>query len=126
MNKASSIKDSAVAFLRLAASGKTKEAFDKYVAAGFRHHNPWFRGDAESLRGGMQENADKNPGKVLEVQHALQDGELVAVHSRVQHSPKALPAAVVHVFRFEGSRIAELWDVGQMQPEDMVNEHGMF
>ncbi len=126
MSEASSIKESAVSFLQLVATGKTQEAFDKYAAAGFRHHNPWFRGDAESLRVAMQENADKNPGKALEVQHAIQEGALVAVHSRVQHSPEGLPAAVVHIFRFEGPRIAELWDVGQMQPEDMANEYGMF
>ena len=34
--------------------------------------------------------------------------------------------AVVHIFRFEGGRIAELWDLGMPIPEDSVNENGMF
>ena len=35
-------------------------------------------------------------------------------------------AAVVHFFRFEKGRIAEMWDVGQEIPSDSPNENGMF
>jgi len=126
MSESSSIKESAVSFLQLAATGHAPEAFDRFVAAGFRHHNPWFRGDAQSLMNAMQENAEKNPGKVLEVQRAIQEGPLVAVHSRVRVQAQAPGMAVVHIFRFEGPRIAELWDIGMAPPEQMVNEHGMF
>ena len=34
--------------------------------------------------------------------------------------------AVVHVFRFEGDRIAEFWDIGQPVPKDSPNANGMF
>jgi hypothetical protein len=60
-------KETAMAFLRLAASGKAREAFQSHVAPGFRHHNPFFRGDAQSLMIAMEENAAKNPNKVLEI-----------------------------------------------------------
>jgi predicted SnoaL-like aldol condensation-catalyzing enzyme len=108
------------------ASGKVSEAYNRHVAAGFRHHNPYFRGDAASLKEAMQANATKNPDKVFEVQRALQDGDEVAVHSRVRQHPDDRGGAVVHVFRFEGNRIAELWDIGQAIPEDSINENGMF
>ena len=119
-------KNSAVTFLQLAASGRTGEAYDQYVARAFRHHNPYFKGDAQSLMAGMQENARQNPNKQLHVLHALEDGDLVAVHSRVHQHPDDRGAAVVHLFRFEGDRIAELWDVGQPVPEESVNTNGMF
>ena len=119
-------KQAAIEFLQLAASGKVDEAYGRHVGAGFRHHNPFFKGDAESLKAGMAENAEKNPGKRLEVQRALEDGDLVAVHSRVVQKPGDRGAAVVHIFRFQGDRIAELWDLGQPVPEDSPNEHGMF
>ena len=61
-----------------------------------------------------------------EVLRALQDGDLVAVHSRVVQRPRNRGAALVHIFRFESGRIAELWDGGQPVPEDSPNEHGMF
>src|SRR5688572_5419738 len=119
-------KEIAQAFLRLAASGKAREAFQKYIAQGFRHHNAFFRGDADSLMVAMEENAAKNPNKVLEIQRALEDGDLVAVHSRVRQKPGDLGAAVVHLFRFQGEHIIELWDLGQPVPEKSPNENGMF
>ena len=46
---------------KLAASGKVSEAFAQYVSADFRHHNPYFPGDAKSLKAGMMEAHQKFP-----------------------------------------------------------------
>ena len=120
------LKEAAIEFLTLVATGKVREAYERHVGPGFRHHNPSFRGDAESLMKAMEENAVQAPDKILEVQIALQEGERVAVFSRIRQKPDDRGAAVVHIFRFEGNRIAEAWDVGQAVPEDSVNENGMF
>jgi hypothetical protein len=32
----------------------------------------------------------------------------------------------VHLFRFEGDRIAELWDIGLPVPAESVNTNAMF
>ena len=119
-------KDAAIEFLTLVASGKVREAYQRHVGPGFRHHNPFFRGDAASLMEAMEQNATKNPHKIFEVQRALQDEKEVAVFSRVRQKPGDLGAAAVHIFRFDGDRIVELWDIGQAIPEDSVNENGMF
>jgi predicted SnoaL-like aldol condensation-catalyzing enzyme len=119
-------KQAAVSFLHLASSGKVREAYRAYLGPGFRHHNPYFRGDAESLMKAMEENAAKNPHKVLEVQRALEDGALVAVHSRVRLKPEELGVGLVHIFRFDGDRIVELWDLAQPVPPESPNENGMF
>jgi len=119
-------KEAAVDFLRLAASANVREAYGKYAAPNFRHHNPYFKGDAESLMLGMEENAAKNPQKTLEVHHALRDGDLVAVHSHVRMNPNDRGTGLVHIFRFQGDRIAELWDLAQPVPEESPNENGMF
>lgn len=121
-----SLKAAATDFLTLVASGQVDEAYERYVGNGFRHHNPYFRGDADSLREAMQTNAIKNPEKVLSIQRALQDGNEVAVLSHVRHNPDDRGVAVVHIFRFVGDRIVELWDVGQAIPESPANENGMF
>lgn len=121
-----SLKDLAIEFLQLAASGKVAEAYDRHVGTAFRHHNPYFRGDAASLKQAMQANAASNPTKIFEVQRALQDGNEVAIFSRVRQHPDDPGAAVVHIFRFEEGRIVELWDIGQAVPKDMINENGMF
>lgn len=118
--------EAAVSFMRLIGSGKVREAYRAHIAPGFRHHNPFFRGDAASLMAGMEENAAKLPDKVLEVKRTLEDGDLVAIHSHVQPKPGDLGVALVHIFRFEGDRIVELWDLGQPVPDDSPNENGMF
>jgi predicted SnoaL-like aldol condensation-catalyzing enzyme len=119
-------KDTAVSFLRLVSAGKVREAYERSVSENFRHHNAYYRGDRESLLRAMEDNAAKNPNKVLDVKLALEDGHYVAVHSHVRQHPQDRGAAVVHLFRFEGERIAELWDVGQALPPESPNQNGMF
>jgi len=121
----SSRKDIAVGFLKQAASGRLDEAYAKVTPA-FRHHNAYFAGDAESLKAGMAAAHQQFPNTNIEVHHALEDGDLVAIHSRVSHGPDQPDIAVVHLFRFEHDRIAELWDVGMQAPAELPNENGLF
>ena len=119
-------KDLALAFLHHIIAGRIKEAYADHVAPGFVHHNPYFKSDAASLLSGMADSEAHFPGKLFDIQHALEDGDLVAVHSRLRFHEQDRGMAVVHLFRFEGERIAELWDVGQAVPDDLENELGMF
>ncbi|WP_175615570.1 nuclear transport factor 2 family protein [Piscibacillus halophilus] len=119
-------KEKAVSFLKQVASGQVREAYTNYVSSNFLHHNPYFRGDADSLMFAMEENASENPDKSFEVKLAIEEGDYVAVHSHVKQSPEDLGAAVVHIFRFQDSRIVELWDLGQPVPENSPNENGIF
>ena len=119
-------KEMALDFLRLAAKGDSKEAFERYMSQNFKHHNVYFPGNAETIMLAMAESATQNPDKIFKVQRALEDGDLVAVHSHVRQTPEELGYAVIHIFRFEADKIAEMWDFGQAVPEDMINENGMF
>lgn len=123
--KSSSKKDVAISFLKNAATGKLDEAY-RQVTPNFRHHNPYFKGDAESLKAGMAQAHEKFPNTTIDVQRVFEDNDLVAVHSHVQHAPNTLPIAAVHIFRLEGNQIAELWDVAIEAPKDSPNENGMF
>ena len=126
MSPAANQRDIAISFLENAASGRVEEAY-ALVAPTFRHHNPYFPGDTESLKAGMADAHEKFPDTTLVVKHILEDGDLVAVHSHVQHASNTLPIAAVHIFRFdERNRIAELWDVAMEAPQDSPNENGIF
>ena len=122
MNK----KDIALSFLQLVASGKIREAYDKYLRQDFRHHNAHFKGDRESLKGAMEEAQQKHPNKILNIKMALEDDDRVAVLSHVKQNPQDRGAGVVHIFRFDGNQVVEMWDLGQPIPENMPNENGMF
>lgn len=126
LQKNNSLKDAAISFLRMIVAGKIREAYALYTIKDFRHHNPYCRGGAEGIITAMEENHAQCPNKIIEIQHAVQEGDIVAVHSRIRMKPGDPGMAVVHVFRFNGERIAELWDIGQVPPEISPNEHGMF
>ena len=119
-------KEIAKDFLLRTAKGDSREAFQRYVGKDFKHHNVYFKGDADTLMLAMEENARKMPDKVFEIQRALEDGDLVAVHSRFRQTPDALDVAIMHILRFENDKIVEPWDFGQAAPADMINENGMF
>ena len=125
MNDVTTQKEIAIAFLTNAATGKLDEAYE-LVSPGFRHHNAYFPGDTESLKAGMADAHKQFPNTRIDVQRVIAEGDLVAVHSRVQHAPDKPAIAVVHIFRFEGEKIAELWDVGMEVPKDSPNENGAF
>ena len=118
-------KDLAISFLTNAATGRLDDAYS-LVAPNFRHHNAYFPGDTESLKAGMADAHKQFPNTKIDVQRAMADGELVAVHSRVQHAPDKPAIAVVHIFRFEHDEIVELWDVGMEVPNDSPNQNGAF
>ncbi|CAN7654045.1 nuclear transport factor 2 family protein [Paenibacillus sp. LjRoot56] len=121
-----SLKDKAVSFLQLVASGEVREAYRRYIGLGFRHHNPFFRGDVESLMLAMEENAIMHPQKILEIKHTIEEGDIVAIHSYVKQNHEDLGGTVVHIFRFHNDLIVEFWDVGQLIPENSPNENGAF
>ncbi|MBE4908505.1 nuclear transport factor 2 family protein [Bacillus luteolus] len=121
-----SLKEKAVSFLKLVASGKVREAYERFIAPDFKHHNPYFRGDAESLMLAMEDDAANNPQKELEVKQVIQENETVTVFSHVKQNPGDLGFALVHIFQFKDDKIVELWDIGQAIPDNSTNENGMF
>jgi predicted SnoaL-like aldol condensation-catalyzing enzyme len=119
-------RDRAVDFLRLAAAGQVAEAYDKYVAPEFVHHNPWFAADRATLAAGMAASARAEPNKSFQVQRVIGDGELLAVHSRLERADAGKTYAVVHILRFAGNMIVEMWDIAQEAPAESPNALGMF
>jgi predicted SnoaL-like aldol condensation-catalyzing enzyme len=122
MNK----KSIAIQFLTMTAMGKVIEAFDLFVSPDFRHHNIYFKGDAESLLEAMVDSAENFPAKKLEIQFAIEDKNRVGIYSKVIMFNDDPGTALVHFFRFEGNKIIELWDLAQPTPTEIINENGLF
>jgi len=119
-------KEIATEFLMLASKGIVREAFKNHTHPDFKHHNVFFKGDVETLMLAIEENANNSPNMIFEIKHALQDGDLVAVHSHTRENADDLGTAICHVFQFKEEKIIEVWDFGQAIPDEMVNEYGMF
>lgn len=125
MNQSNKLKELAIHFLKLTATGQVQVAYE-LVAPNFIHHNPYFASDAETLKAGMLENAIQFPHMIFEVQRVIAEDLQVVVHSKIKMQADALDMAAIHIVRFENDKIVELWDIVQQQPEKMLNELGMF
>ena len=120
------IKNIAIDFLQMVVAGKINEAYQKYIASDFRHHNAYYRGDAASLKQGMIESQVQDPHKSLEIQQTICEGDLVMVHSWLRKHPGDNGATVVHIFKIQNLKIIEMWDIGMPIPESSPNENGIF
>jgi len=117
-------KEIAKAFLALAGSGDVKQAFDQFTSNNFIHHNQFFKGTRAALIKAMEDAHRDEPNKAVEVKFCYAEENTVITHSLV--SKKKMEIAVIHVFRFEGDKIVELWDLGQPIEKDSPNENGLF
>ena len=118
-------KEVALEFLRLAREGE-RAAAERLVMPAARHHNPYFPAGMPALLDAIEAAAKTAPARTADVKRVIADGEFVVVHSHVRQQPGTPGAAVVHIFRFDGDRIAEMWDIGQPVPAENPNADGMF
>jgi predicted SnoaL-like aldol condensation-catalyzing enzyme len=119
-------REIATGFLRMCAGGQVREAYSRYVADDFVHHNPWFPAGREALLRAMEESAAAEPNKSFEPRQVIDGGDRVAVLSHLRRAGGGPEYATVHIVRIEAGRIVELWDVVQEIPADSPNALGMF
>jgi predicted SnoaL-like aldol condensation-catalyzing enzyme len=119
-------KQTALRFLELVGAGEVDDAYRLVAASDGKHHNPFFEAGFPALREGMKENALQFPNLRIHVKRVLGDGDLVAIHSHIVPGPGETGMAAVHLFRFQGNKIVEIWDINQLVPVDSPNPDGMF
>ena len=118
-------KTVALEFLRLGRAAD-RDGLERLIAHGARHYNPYFAAGMPALIDAMVAAAQSAPERTSEVKRVIAGDDYVVVHSHVRHRPGDSGVSVVHIFRFEDGRIAELWDIGQPVPADNPNADGMF
>ncbi|KFF94903.1 hypothetical protein IQ62_44710 [Streptomyces scabiei] len=99
---------------------------DRYVRPDYIQHNPLAPDGAETLKGLAAAVSGQFPDAVYDIERVVSQGDLVLVHSNVVLTPGTRGSAVFDIFRFQGGRIAEHWDVAQEVPESSVNGNDMF
>ena len=104
------------------------DAIDKYIGEVYIQHNPRVPNGKEALRkfitGFSDEGRDENPnGKIV---RAVAEGDLVVLHVHNYGKSGSQGLAIVDIFRVEGDKIVEHWDVIQKIPEKSKNENTMF
>jgi predicted SnoaL-like aldol condensation-catalyzing enzyme len=119
-------KQVAISFLGQAMTGDVREAFREYVAEDLIHHDARLREGAQALMDAMHADQVLYPARVFMIEHALQDGDLAAVHARAQQAPTEPERMEVYIFRFQNGLIHELWHVSEPVPDEVLNSAGAF
>ena len=126
-------KNIAVEFFNLLIQGKFKEGV-RFFSPECKTHNPYTSGNMDTLTDAMMAAAKdmtlQGSDMELTVKHVLADGDFIAVHTQLlNHKSKIGEGGLrqVHLFRFEGDKIIEYWDITQVIiPNIMPNAAGAF
>ena len=97
-------------------------AADRYWAESYVQHNPRAPNGAGALRA-LVENSP--PDFRYEIGMVVADGDIVMVHGRY-HGLGPGPVIVADIFRVQGDRIVEHWDVAQKEITDTASGNPMF
>ena len=79
-----------------------------------------------ALQSAMIEADEKFPNKKFVIKHVLGDNNLFAVHSHLILNEGDPGLVTMHLFRFNGDKIVEMWDLSQQILPDSPNKDGAF
>ena len=120
-------KDIAVAFYKKALFEGREEAFRLYAVPTYRQHNPLIEDGMEGVKKFVAWVMANHPDARCEIKRVFADGDHVILHSHwhgLSENPRG--EAVVDIFRLEGGKVLEHWDVIQPIPETSANANTMF
>lgn len=106
-------------------NGRDIAALPDFVAEGYIQHNPNVesgRAPLQAFLGPMFENL---PEARFTLARLIAEGDLVVAHTLFQANPADRGTAVVDIYRVEGGRLAEHWDVKEAVPEMTANGNPM-
>ncbi len=114
-------KDIVSQFLKMIMAGDILQAFDQFVGGWFVHHNQYTKPWKDELIAWMQWNHGVFPDKTFVVDMLVEEDDRVVTYSLLKFTPDHKGIRVVHIFRFEEDKIAEMRDVAMELREDAPN-----
>ncbi|WP_426791907.1 nuclear transport factor 2 family protein [Sphingobacterium sp. WOUb80] len=104
---------------------KDTAAVDKYILPSYIQHNPDVPDGAEAFKSAAVKWFKGSPKIKIDAQHIAAEGDLVFLHVRDKNANGTV-TSTIDIFRLEGGKIAEHWDVRQQVPVHAANKHPMF
>jgi predicted SnoaL-like aldol condensation-catalyzing enzyme len=119
-------KMAVTAFYDAAINQKDFDAAAKFIGPRYVQHNPRAADGPEGLKAFLGVLREKFPDYHSEIKRVFADGDYVILHVHNVPMPGARGAAIVDIFKLEGGKIVEHWDVRQEIPEQSANSNTMF
>jgi predicted SnoaL-like aldol condensation-catalyzing enzyme len=119
-------KQTVLAFYEAGLNNKDFDAASALIGDRYVQHNPRIADGIEGFKGFVAQIAEEFPGLRAEVKRIVAEGDHVVAHVHGVRVPGQAGTAIVDIFRFDGDRIVEHWDVMQPVPERSANPNGMF
>ena len=102
------------------------EAVARYGGPYYIQHNPLLPDGFEAFIAFVTGFAAQFPQSSVEIRTVLAEGDRVVTHGLLKSSPEDRGTVAMDIFRLEGGKIVEHWDVLQPFPETSANDHPMF
>ena len=115
--------------LELYEKGINQKDFDataKLFGPRYIQHNPRAADGPEGFKAFIGFLKAKFPNYHSEIKKVFADGDFVILHVHNVPAPGERGAAIVDIFRLEGGKVVEHWDVRQDIPEKSANDNTMF
>ncbi|HQS71561.1 MAG: hypothetical protein B7Y36_10645 [Novosphingobium sp. 28-62-57] len=109
---------------------KVRSSFERWVDPGYIQHNPYAATGRDAAIAFLEKFVQENPGQRTKIHRIIADGDMVAVHSHGWNEGGDAAAkrgfAVVDIFRVQGCKVMEHWDVLSPVPAEAANTNTMF
>ncbi len=105
---------------------KPAAAVEKYVGGSYIQHNPMVADGSLPFIDFVNGYAQKFPHLKVDIKRVIAEGDFVVTHVLITTDEKDRGTVAMDIFRLEGGKIVEHWDVMQPMPEKPANENGMF
>ncbi len=119
-------RQAVLAFYEKGINQKNADEALKYIGNRYVQHNSGAADGTEGFRKFISFLREKFPQLHSEIKSSFVDGDTVILHVHSVREPGARGNAIVDIFKLEGGKIVEHWDVTQAIPETMTHSNGMF
>lgn len=106
---------------------KKASVIDDYIGDVYIQHNPRVPDGKDALRTFIERSSPRTEeqGPDGEIIRVIAENDLVVLHVKLTN-PTKNDIAIIEIFRVEGEKIVEHWDVIQKVPSESKNNNTMF
>ena len=125
----SSARDLVLAFYETALNEKNAEKAKEFLGDVYLQHNPMIADGPEAFLRFVRFRAERFPQSHSEVKMVVAENDLVVLHVHSVLVPGTPGRHIVDIFRVEGDKVVEHWDVIQDIPPQLfppINDNGLF